>query len=145
MYSFLVDEDSRFLLNFPNLAQAVTDRVHEKNPNFQGLLNIYDLSDEKATEYLAQTFGLSDAYSVNDPTSPSNYDSSFRPVCDTDPDYNEELHPYLMGYNSYNYDTTMLALYFYESFHTSMETTENTSTHGHQVRSYHCKTSALSQ
>lgn len=43
---------------------------------------------------------------------------SFRITCDTDLAYkqNPERYPYLFGYNSYNYDTTMLALFIYENF-----------------------------
>lgn len=35
---------------------------------------------------------------------------TIRPVADTDPDYDLNKHPYLWGYNSYNYDTSMLAI-----------------------------------
>lgn len=35
-------------------------------------------------------------------------------ICDTHPDYNPAIHPFIMGYNSYNYDTTILALYLAE-------------------------------
>lgn len=125
---YLVDEDSRFLLDFDDLHGAVERRVHESNPNFDDSIDLYDLSTEQGMYHLARTFGLSDAYLVNDPTCASSYDPSFRPVCDTDPDYSEVLHPYLLGYNSYNYDTTMLALFFYESFNASMETLPDTST-----------------
>ena len=38
--------------------------------------------------------------------------SAYRVVCDTDDDFDENLHPYILGYNSYNYDTTMLAFVF---------------------------------
>lgn len=34
----------------------------------------------------------------------------YRLVADTDADYDINKHPYLWGYNSYNYDTTMLAI-----------------------------------
>lgn len=34
-----------------------------------------------------------------------------RLVADTDPEYDPEIHPYFLGYNSYNYDTSMLAIY----------------------------------
>lgn len=42
----------------------------------------------------------------------------FRMVCDTDPEYkkNPDDYPYLFGYNSYNYDTTMYALLVNELF-----------------------------
>lgn len=37
------------------------------------------------------------------------YHKAFYPVKQTDPDYNEDLHGYRFGYNSTNYDLTMLA------------------------------------
>lgn len=98
-----------------------------RNPAFQlegGLTRtvlIHDLSSFRGNLDLARMFGLSDADSVNDPTSTSSYDtpgaSFLRPVCDTDPEYDPfNAHPYFAGYNSFNYDTTMLAIYFMESF-----------------------------
>lgn len=43
---------------------------------------------------------------------------SFRLTCDTDKAYqmNPELYPYLFGYNSFNYDTTILAILFHTLF-----------------------------
>jgi len=94
-------------------------RIVEANPAYSGRPNItfYDLATFEANVVLARTFGLSNANPVNDPKAVSNYDDAFRPVCDTDPQYDPiEKHPYLAGYNSYNYDTTMLAAYFMEAF-----------------------------
>ena len=95
-------------------AKEVTDRIHARNRNFTGTVALYDLEDPEATKRLARTFGLSDARYINDKRKKSNYPEEFRLVCDTDPEYDENKHPYLFGYNSYNYDTTMLALYFRE-------------------------------
>lgn len=52
------------------------------------------------------------------PTSPSkvSLDLLFRPVCDSDPAYDPQLHPLLAGYNSRSYDTTILALYLADAF-----------------------------
>ena len=111
---YLVDNES--LLDTPDFATALLTRIHEKNKNFTGTIELFDLRLQFANEHLAITFGLSDSFLVNDPNAPSSYPARFRPVCDTDPDYDEDKHPYLMGYNSYNYDTTMLAMYFYEVF-----------------------------
>ena len=86
------------------------------NKNYHGGIELYDLHNELSVAKMAMTFGLSDAQSVNNPASFSSYPKAFRPVCDTDENYDSDKHPYLMGYNSYNYDTTMLALFFNEVY-----------------------------
>lgn len=125
---YLVDRDSSSPLAAEVAAggfdaQLAVNRILEENPALQvrdGLkrtIRIYDLSTWSGSLALAQLFGLSDADSVNDPDSRSSYSNVLRPVCDTDPDYDPfEAHPYFAGYNSYNYDTSMLALYFMEAF-----------------------------
>lgn len=137
--------DDNRLLNLLNFHSQLSKRIYECNRNFNGRINFYDLHDEDANKHLIKTFGLSDAYLVNDPNSPSNYPSEFRPVCDTDPDYNNDIHPYLMGYNSYNYDTTMLAFYFDEIYphkeqkqedHTSKTITQFRCATAKKMRSY---------
>ncbi|MGM9905917.1 MAG: hypothetical protein ACI32D_06675, partial [Lactobacillus sp.] len=102
----LNDEDS---LDFK---KAAAQRIREKNQNFKGEIYYYNLRTSSAAARLAQTFGVSDAQYVNDPQAPSSFPDQFRPVCDTDEGYQEEKAPYLMGYNSSNYDLTMLAYYF---------------------------------
>ena len=105
-------------LNVPLAWQVITG----KNPAYTGgpgerPMVFWDLRTEAANEHLASVFGLSDAEYVNNPASESTYPARFRPVCDTDPDYDPlTKHPYLAGYNSSAYDTTMLALYFMEAF-----------------------------
>lgn len=103
--------------------QAIIAKIVEKNRNIHascedGHCNIYlrDLREPAANEELASLFGLCDAMYINNPRAKSRYNARFRITCDTDTDYDENKHPYLAGYNSYNYDTTMLALYLYESF-----------------------------
>lgn len=115
----LHEEMSRSPLDF---ATAAT-RIFAVNPAFQvqgdkqRRVLFHDLSGWAGNLALAQMFGLSDADSVNDPASPSTYTNHLRPVCDTDPGYDPfEQHPYLAGYNSHSYDTTMLALYLQEAF-----------------------------
>lgn len=108
--------DDPSLCSDPAFEQLLLQRIHKKNKNFNGGLRIYDLHDQEASRRFARTFGLSDAYLVNDPDSQSTYGPEYRLVCDTDPDYDPDVHPYLLGYNSYNYDTTMLALYLFDAF-----------------------------
>ena len=99
--------------------EQITNRIHLRNKNFNGSVTYHDLKRIDEAKQLARTFGASDVKKgFNDPT---RYDSSwrneFRLVCDTDTNYDPEIHPYLLGYNSYNYDTTMLAMYFYFWFY----------------------------
>lgn len=108
--------DDIHLISSPTLKDDLLDYIKKENINFTGDIELYNLSYQSSCERLARTFGLSDAFMANDPTSKSSYPTDFRITCDTDPDYDENKHPYLMGYNSYNYDTTMLALFFYEAF-----------------------------
>lgn len=103
------------------LLELLTAAIYEGNEYFHGKINIYNLHDMDANAYLARTFGLSDALYVNNPKAKSNYSPEFRLTCDTDIDYDEETCPYFFGYNSYNYDTTMLAMYFYDAIPTTKE------------------------
>lgn len=98
---------------------AVLSAIVMRNPAWAQLwkpgelptLRLHNLSTWEANDRLARTFGLSDASSVNDPASRSTYLPMYRPVCDTDPQYDPEIHPFICGYNSANYDTTMLSIY----------------------------------
>ena len=98
------------------LYKKILNRIYEKNQNFNGSITLYDLRCEASNRHLAKTFGLSDAYNANNPYNKNSYPNEFRLVCDTDKDYDTDKHPYLMGYNSYNYDTTMLAMYLHEIY-----------------------------
>lgn len=104
-------------IDVPTAARTILDA----NPAYTGRpkITFYDLSYHDNNIAMAKMFGLCDADSVNDPASPSRYDESLRLLCDTDPRYDPiDKHPYLAGYNSYNYDTTMLAVYLMEAFAT---------------------------
>ena len=92
----------------------LADRIYKANENFTGKINLYELSSARSIKHLAKEFGLSTARYINDFNKKDNYINcfpEFRLVCDTDPDYDPDKHPYLFGYNSYNYDTTMLAYF----------------------------------
>lgn len=114
------DIDVYYLSDDPRLTASDTfkedllERIHDKNKNFDGTITLHNLRFETANAHLAKTFGLSDAQYINNPKAKSVYPSEFRITCDTDPDYDEDKCPYFLGYNSYNYDTTMLAMFFHE-------------------------------
>lgn len=96
------------------------DTIFASNPGLPAFpttnLRFYDLREPVANVRLAQVIGLSDAQQVCHRNDPSSYPDQLRPVCDTDPEYDPRAHPFLAGYNSMNYDTTMLALYLNEVF-----------------------------
>lgn len=139
---YVLCDDDR-LTKDPRFISMATDRIHEKNKNFTGSVRFLNLKREEANRHLARTFGLSDALVVNNPKYRSSYDAydpSFRLVCDTDPEYaeNPDEYPYYMGYNSYNYDTTILAAYLYEVFRL-----EQTTPGGASVPVFHPVTARL--
>lgn len=74
-------------------------------------LRLHNLSTWAANYHLAHIIGLSDAALVNNPNDLGSYLRELRPICDTDPEYDPTIHPFLCGYNSANYDTTMMAIY----------------------------------
>lgn len=102
---------------FTELCKA---KIYESNKNFNGSIRFFDLNcnglhNNFGIDLMAQTFGLWDTACINNRALTSAYEDRWRLVCDTDPDYDPEIHPYLMGYNSYNYDTTMLAVFLYNA------------------------------
>ena len=125
---FLCDDKDKLLCE-PNWPEKATQRIYERNKNFRGKVIFKDLSYEAAVVDMSKTFGVSDAQYINDPSAANSYFHeeikdgktvrvSFRITCDTDPDYDPAKHPYFFGYNSYNYDTTMLAHFFDQAWDT---------------------------
>ena len=97
--------------------QALVAAIRSGNPGLPAVnVSLHDLHTIRGNLRLAQLIGLSDAEQVCDLDAESSYPQDLRPVCDTDPDYDPAQHPFLAGYNSLNYDTTMLALYLAEVF-----------------------------
>lgn len=95
----------------------LSSRIIESNPSMGRVEILYwDLSTEAGATRLACLVGASTAYDVCDPDSRSRLPGHMRPVCDTDADYDPMEHPFLAGYNSQNYDTSMLAYFLAESF-----------------------------
>lgn len=103
--------DDPALTSEPDFKEKLTARIHEKNKNFTGEVRLLDLHKPVNNEHLAKTFGLSDSEMVNNKANQDSFNGAYRLVCDTDPDFDDDKYPYFMGYNSYNYDTTVLAYY----------------------------------
>lgn len=108
------DSYNRFVLD-DNIKNYISDRIYEKNKNFNGTINYYDLSSYYANINLINTFGAKDDNGTFEKLALT--DTGVKPfVKDTDHGYAPAKHDYLMGYNSSNYDTSMLALYISETF-----------------------------
>lgn len=113
---FLVDDAAIANALIAN-PQALFDTIIAENPGLpQVSMDLWNLATERGSRRLAELVGLSNADLVNDASNPGTYPLDLRPVCDTDPNYDPMLHPFLTGYNSMNYDTTMVAIYLSEVF-----------------------------
>lgn len=96
--------------------EAAAARIYSRNKNFTGQLEFISLKTVAGCNHLAEIFGLTVASNAAFPWQPDNGEYPFprvlRPVCTTDPNYDENIHPFLEGYNSDNYDLTMMACFF---------------------------------
>lgn len=115
----LLDEGIREVLRTPGFEALLLKAIYKANPNvakMKSRIRLLDLNGTEGNDHMFRTFGLSDAYMVNNPNNVSSYPDRYRITCDTDPGYNPETMPYFFGYNSDNYDLTMLAIYADEAF-----------------------------
>lgn len=114
VFTQIDDADLRARVVPADLARA----IRRGNPGLPSRTRIavHDLGDPDQVAYLAGILGVSDADPVCDPDASSSYPAGLRPRCDTDPDYDPRRNPFLAGYNSANYDLTMLAQYLSEAF-----------------------------
>lgn len=108
--------DDSSIADSDGFAEVLSRGILAKNPDFSGTVSVLDLRYEEANVCLAETFGLSDSVFANDPSYDSSYPAEFRLVCDTDPNYDPDVFPYLVGYNSKNYDLTMISIYLVSVF-----------------------------
>lgn len=90
--------------------------IYEKNKNFKGKIKFFNLSTIKGNKHLAKRFGLTEKELFYD----ESKNVPYRLISDYEEEYDDDKHPYFVGYNSKNYDTTMLAQYFYESYFSNM-------------------------
>ena len=140
---YLCDNDNEIFVNASNqpltdetFVKSLYNRITQKNKGFNGSITVYNLKQETAVKHMARTFGVSDAYRVNDPSSYSNYGQMYRITCDTDAHYDNTKDPYFFSYNGDNYDMTSLALFFYDVFDISAGFVRFTPTTAKQMRIY---------
>ena len=122
---YLIDNNDTTLQFDPRVHyNEIRNRIWSANRNFNnGNIMFYDLSDKNVIKNkLIPWFGLSDAGSdinniklnIPDNQLETTIPRKYWPICITDPNYNETQYPYIMGYNSFNYDSVMMALFFDE-------------------------------
>lgn len=133
---YIIDDDN--LMNMPygtttsgTVLEALTRRVREANKETSADVNVelLSLNTRDGIVDLMKHFGCEFSDSVIGPDntgqmvtwskSPTDIDPAFRLTYDTDRDdegrtvYDRDRDYYIMGYNSYQYDTTMLAELLY--------------------------------
>ena len=89
--------------------QLVSNEIYAKNKNFTGEIRYHNLYNESENVALAKVFGCSAPGYMSDKF-------NFPLISDVDAKYDPDACPYLMGYNSLNYDQTILSMYFAEIF-----------------------------
>ena len=108
------DANDNFVIT-DEIKDFISQYVYNRNKNFSGIIRYFDLHDYASSIHLITTFGAKDENGMFERLAAENPDFKLL-IYDTDDNYSDTIHPYLMGYNSANYDTTMLALYTNEAF-----------------------------
>lgn len=99
------------------LKKLILKRVFEKNKKLDPAntqVTFMDLSQESSNRFLLGWFGADDK-----PAFAESWENRFRMIC---PSINSDLDdgnlqfPYLLGYNTSNYDNVMLAFYYHETW-----------------------------
>ena len=110
----LGDSSGNFVIT-DEIKEYISARIYLKNKNFAGKIVYHDLHDYKENiKFITECGAKDDEKSFE---SLAEADSDFKLfINDTDTDYSDETCYFLFGYNSFNYDTTMYALYVSETF-----------------------------
>lgn len=124
---YLIDDSDEQHFNASISPAEATRRAHKANPAYgERAVFIHDLHKIESVELLISLLGFDPANgSKNGPIQLTDTEehigARFSLVNDTELNYSpiydgpeHENHPYLAGYNSSNYDMTMLAMYFSE-------------------------------
>ncbi len=113
--SDIVNQDADCLILTDALKEYISQIIYEKNKNFNGQIYYHDLHELQSDLHLINMFGAKDDNGSFEKLS-KKYPEFTMFVNDTDSGYSNNTYYYLMGYNSFNYDTTMYALYVSEAF-----------------------------
>lgn len=125
VYHLIDDDDLHGQITTDNGHQRLVNSVLNNNPaltdiNLGDRITVHDLRTEAANYELAERLAISDSTAIHT-ASHHNLPIS-EPICDTHPSYDptSRHHAICAGYNSANYDTTMLAIYFSQYFATDL-------------------------
>lgn len=95
----------------------IEKRIYEKNRNFNGTIEWENLKTVEGMQQFVKRLGITNnekMINVEPYDRADDYPAEYYPVKDTDPDYDPNKHGKFFGYNTINYDTTMLAQMFSE-------------------------------
>ena len=97
----------------PTLLPSLKDYVKSKNRGIYDVdtaeFTLHNILSSEGWEHYAKTFGCY-YQSTQYKDKLAEVSKDYKLIADTDDGYDSDIHPYLLGYNSYNYDTTMMAL-----------------------------------
>ena len=97
----------------PTLLPSLKDYVKSKNRGIYDVdtaeFTLHNILSSEGWEHYAKTFGCY-YQSTQYKDKLAEVSEDYKLIADTDDGYDSDIHPYLLGYNSYNYDTTMMAL-----------------------------------
>ena len=109
------DGNGKFVFT-DEIKNVLTQRIYEHNKIFTGTVEYHYLTERQANIHLINIFGAKDDQNTFENLAAT--EPAFHMlVNDTDVGYSNTEQPYLLGYNSFNYDTTMYALYVSETFY----------------------------
>ena len=119
-----LDDEANPQLGLDKLAERSDEifaRVRAENPAWLNLsgenagdLRIINLAKDSGAWALAHDLGgIYDGYDAHAPKAEdSSISPHYWPITDTNPAYDPKIHPFIVGYNSDNYDLTLLSVYF---------------------------------
>lgn len=126
---YLIDDGIQSLDGFTPLSndgirEAIAHNIFDQNKIFAkesdrnlNSIRFYNLQTAENIKILAKFIGFTPIGNVSNINTIPKIFRDFRPVCDTDINYRKDEDAYLCGYNSSNYDTTMISLFLYEAFY----------------------------
>ena len=122
--------DGEKYVSHKQLLKLATAHILKHNPIFKGNIRLYNIAKPDGAYHLLETFGISN--NSNNTYSTDNNEYKYlkigdkvypieRFVRDTDPEFEKTKFPFLVSYNGYQYDTTVLAALYDELFTTPDE------------------------
>lgn len=114
---YLLDDSGFGNIADPGVRAYIESIIRLRNKGMTGTVTFYDLKTLPGAVRIVNAFGANDADLFSREVSSNTFSGipGYQPfVKDTDEGYNESTMPYVMGYNSDEYDDTVLALFYSE-------------------------------